>query len=447
MGSREADSGTAALTHRAACHAHPLSNSRNSPENRRSAAEKDLVQDRTSHGLPRCAHFAPHHRELVGRARIMKTTRQGWTGLQRRQGAEFLRWLGESKALQAGFDALASNLHALLEHRVQTKEDALKVWAAVLSVMGACDDPNTYGKPEAASAYSWLHLPDRYVRTWLTLQELVKHCLLPMGKEGVRALDVGTGPGPSAFATHDFYAAMTTYAEMSGSELWRQPARMTCVESSASMNSFRHHLAEFMAMHGAPRSVLAMCSDIGGFESVLPTEARKALNHSLRWEEDAYYDEEREQWESDLRHTPEEANEIANNHQRYRLFTFSNFLTKTSIIDYFETNLTDILNDARAGSVVVLIGGKRGEYERVREEVADLAHKAEFSRTMQHLRVSSQDAAMHDVVYAEQVRFYRRLERIAGDLPDMGNVNWIKKYFERGKAGSWGTSAIHAYRK
>ena len=75
----------------------------------------------------------------------------------------------------------------------------------------------------AESAYAWIHLPDRYVRTWLALEVLVERCLLPMGKEGVRALDVGTGPGPSAFATHDFYAAMMRYADITGRERWRQP--------------------------------------------------------------------------------------------------------------------------------------------------------------------------------------------------------------------------------
>ena len=54
---------------------------------------------------------------------------------------------------------------------------------------------------------------------------------------------------------------------------------------------------------------------------------------------------------------------------------------------------------------------------------------------------------MHDVVYAEQVRVYRRLKRIVGDLPDLGKMNRIKRYLERGKTGLWGTSAIHAYRK
>ena len=184
----------------------------------------------------------------------MGASREGWTGRQRRQGREFLQWLSDRQALQAGFRVLAKSLHELLEHRVRTKEDALEVWAAMPSVMGDCDKPETFGETETASAYSWLHLPDRYVRTWLALERLVEHSLLPMGKEGVRALDVGTGPGPSAFATHDFYTAMTEFAEVSSNELWRQLPQITCVESAGPMNQFRHHLAEFMAMNEAPRN-------------------------------------------------------------------------------------------------------------------------------------------------------------------------------------------------
>ena len=378
----------------------------------------------------------------------MGTSKQGWVGLQRRQGTEFLRWLSDHRqALQDGFSVLTKGLRALLEQRIRTKEDALEVWGAVPAVMSKCDDAHTYCMRGAASAYSWLHLPDRYVRMWLSLQLLVEHCLLPMGKEGVRALDVGTGPGPSAFATHDFYAAMTEYADVSGDDRWRQPAAVTCVESSPQMNQFRHHLAEFMVMQGAPHSVLDMCSDIGGFESVLPTEERKKLNHSLRWAEESYYDEYTEEWESELRYTPEEANFIANNQHRYRLFTFSNFLTETSIIEDFRKNLTDILNDARAGSVLLLIGGKCGKYRDVQKEVTNLAQKAEFLRTMEHARVSS-DVAMEDAVFAEQVRFYQRLKHIAGDLPENDpTAKCLKEDFEREKVSSWGTSSIHAYRK
>ena len=42
------------------------------------------------------------------------------------------------------FDTLASNLHALLDERIQPKEEALEVWGAVPSVMGECDDPDMF---------------------------------------------------------------------------------------------------------------------------------------------------------------------------------------------------------------------------------------------------------------------------------------------------------------
>ena len=39
---------------------------------------------------------------------MMKTSRQGWTGLQRQQGTEFVKWLRKEKRLQAGFRVLAA---------------------------------------------------------------------------------------------------------------------------------------------------------------------------------------------------------------------------------------------------------------------------------------------------------------------------------------------------
>ena len=200
----------------------------------------------------------------------MDAVRETWTALQRREGSDFLRWLDETQALRAGFRALSNGLLAVLKDQVQTEEQVRELWAAVPAVLSRCNDLKTYWLPGAPLAYAWLHLPERYVRTWQALKLLVENCLLPMGKHGVRALDVGTGPGPSAFATHDFYVAMTNYAELSGKGHWHQPPNLTCVESSIPMNSFRHQLAEVLAMYGAPQSVLAMCGNDGELESILP---------------------------------------------------------------------------------------------------------------------------------------------------------------------------------
>lgn len=372
----------------------------------------------------------------------------GWTALQRNQGPEFLQWLQDGQALRAGFGALADALHLLLKYRVRGREDARDVWDAVPAVMRKCNDPRTYQMPGAALAYAWLHLPERYIRTWLALQRLLEQCLLPMGGEGVRALDIGTGPGPSAFATHDFYAATVRYAEVRGSERWRQPARLACVECAGEMNHLRHHLAEILHGLGSPKEVLAMCGHLMDFQSIQPARERKELESELRNSYDDYYNDRLDEWESEPRYTPEEANRIANAQHRYRLFTFSNFLTTSSVVERFRPNLEDILGDAQPGSVVLVIGGNGGDYPNVYRKIGDLARKAGFSAKAERLSVSCSNAGMNEIVHSERVRFYRHLKDLAGNLSASDpSAKAVRDHCEGEHYHRPRDSAIHAYRK
>ena len=154
-----------------------------------------------------------------------------------------------------------------------------------------------------------------------------------MRSQGVRPLDVGTGHGLSAFVTHDFYAATVRCTEISGSERWRQPAQLTCVERKGGMNPLRHHLAETLHWLGAPRRVLSISGHLPDFQSTQSTHERKELDCQLRNAHDDYYDHCLDQWESERLYTPEEANRIANAQHRCRLFPFTNFLTTCSTPD------------------------------------------------------------------------------------------------------------------
>jgi hypothetical protein len=171
---------------------------------------------------------------------------RGWTDLQRREGQAVLQWLHGEQRLRNGFVALATALRATLSEHVRTASEARAVCDAVPAVLERCDDPDTYKMRSAGIAYAWLHLLDRYARTWLGLEYLLLQGLLPMGRYGVRVLDVGTGPGPSAFATHDFYAALENYAPGADASDWQQPSDITCVECAPSMNRIRHFLAEHL---------------------------------------------------------------------------------------------------------------------------------------------------------------------------------------------------------
>ena len=105
------------------------------------------------------------------------------------------------------------------------------------AVLSRCNEQSTYEMPKAPETYAWLHLLDRYVRTWLALELLVKKSCIAMGEDGVRALDIGTGPGPAGFAVHDFYTAMVEFSELYNNLKWRQPPHITCVELDPGTNS------------------------------------------------------------------------------------------------------------------------------------------------------------------------------------------------------------------
>lgn len=371
---------------------------------------------------------------------------QGWTGVQRQEGRVVLRWLAHEKRLSSGFNRLAQGLREIFEAEIRTPADARRVWDAAPSVLGRCNDPATYRLAGADAAYGWLHLLDRYVRTWVALEELLRDGMLPMGQHGVRVLDVGTGPGPSAFATHDFYVALTDYSGTSGSEPWSQPPHITCVEQAGAMNSFRHRLSEGLFVNGAPGSIFAMAGGLDDFGSIRPRGERQQLERQLRDSYDEWYDGE--EWQAEPTHTAEEANHEANAHRRYRLFAFSNFLTTLDILDKFSGAIQEILRDARPGSVVLVLGGRGGDYPEIRRRVGRLAQAGGFRRSAFRERVASGSAGLEERLAEEWRWLYKRLRDIAGDLPaeDL-ETKRLRKELEGRTQIRLASSAVNAFRK
>ena len=375
-------------------------------------------------------------------------SREGWSGLQRREGAAVLGWLDREERLGKGFDALAMGLREILNAHVRSASDAREVWEAASAVMAKCNDAETYSVRGADAAYGWLHLLDRYVRTWLALERLLAHGLLPMGKHGVRVLDVGTGPGPSAFATHDFYNALTGYAASVDGVRWQQPSAVTCVERSGAMNHFRHVLSEILAVHGAPQSILAMASGLSDFATVRPSVERRDLERRLRDQYEDYYDDELDEWYDEPTHTAEEANREANAHRRYRLFTFSNFLTTLDTVSTFQGNLEDLLTDAQPGATLLMIGGKGNEYPEIHKRMSRLAEAGGFRRSNPPVDVGVGDVRL-DGRLAEEARwFHGRLKGLAGDLLAYDAVTrHLLDELEGRKRMDFRSSAVHAFRK
>ena len=384
----------------------------------------------------------------------MNSLTKSWTRLQRDEGSDFLKWLEDNQILSRKFKLIEDSLWTLLHREVQTEEDALNVWRVTPAVISCCDDPGTYNLPQAPVAYAWLYLLDRYVRTWMALRLLIEANCASMGKNGVNALDVGTGPGPSAFATHDFYSSMVEYAEQRNSQ-WNQPAYLTGVELNVSTNQLRSHLAEimFVESHGESGRLLAMCNALGDFGAIKPREDRKSLLRYFLSIEDTYFDETVGEWTSDPVYLPDEANDMAQVLHRYRLITFSNFLTSKKTVKEFQSVISDILQDCSAGTLLLVIGGVTGRdspYKKVHKRVNKIARRAGFSHLVSSGKVSYAKSEVADHIYQAEKRFYEYLWGLAPymheQVQEVREHEWIRTHFEKERQQP-PISEVNAYRK
>ena len=377
---------------------------------------------------------------------MMSVQNPGWTNLLRLEGFDFLTYIREQGTLRLKFSVLSEALYKHLCREVGTERDAQQVWEAVPDVLERCNEQATYEKQGADWAYAWLHLLDRYVRTWIALEYLVEKSCIPMGKFGVNALDVGTGSGPSAFAIHDFYTAMFDFSEKRRNSKWRQRAYVTCVELDGKTNHLRHLLAETVSEMSQCKSegLLGICSALPDFEGILPTQERKKLLQTLRREEDEYIDDGTGQWTSEHRYSLEEANDMAQSQHRYRLIMFSNFLTTVHTVDDFKPNLEDILHDAAPGSALLILGGKQRQYPRVYKAMDQLASDAGFQLKVPGKAVSSSESEIAGRVYEEGQRFYQHLQELAPNQDDGTRV--VRRHFENSRKPA-PSSQLWAYRK
>ena len=375
----------------------------------------------------------------------MSDQRKSWTDLLHHEGRDFLTYIKQQGTLRIKFGVLSAALYKHLCKEVCTQENAHHVWKAIPAVLGCCNEQGAYEKPGFVWAYAWLHLLDRYVRTWIALKRLVEESCIPMGRYGVSALDVGTGPGPSAFAIHDFYTAMVEFSEKTGNLKWQQPAHVTCIELDSRSNHLRHLLAEIVFEQSQRKSkgVLKMCGALADFGEIKPTQERRQLLQTLRNAEDEYFDEEANQWTSELSYSQEEANLMAQSLHRYRLIMFSNFLTTFDKVNCFKPNLEDILQDAAPGSVLLVLGGKKKEYPRVYEYVDQLASDAKFQLKVAGKLVSCSKSEIVRV-HEEGQRFYKHLQEL--DPNEDYDTLEVRKHFE-GTPESAPSSQLWAYRK
>ena len=336
-----------------------------------------------------------------------------WRQLLLHHGGPFLKWLDDSRAEVRALDLLATQLCNFLIDQIERvysewPDAPIEFWRKIPVVRACCNQPKIFEQPFAVEAYAYVHLLERYRRTWASLKYLTNVAVLPLGTHGVKTLDVGTGPAPALYAIADFYQTLNEFAELSNTPQLRLPApELNCIERSEPMIWFFHKFSEF-------------CKRSGPFGPVFNDFAGLDLEAVRRWhqrqnEYEEWWDPETGQYEEV--YSPDTASESANSLFRYRLVVFSNFLTLESDVEKFTVDLRSLFRDLRAGTVVIVLGSTGDSYQNIYEQVAGIAREERLLEAGWHTdtlgRIEPQDEAAR-LIKSAQNRVYRWLEGLVG---------------------------------
>lgn len=331
-----------------------------------------------------------------------------WRKILKDHGDEFLAWLDEGRALETALQATSHALETVLRNNIRTADDAITFWNAIPMVRAACDSPSTYELPLAAEAYAYVHCLDRYWRTFDVLVHLTELRLLPLGKHGVRLLDIGSGPGATPYAVQDYYALLRNFAEeRQYASLAAQALGVSIVERSEAMRHFLHYFSELSNRDGP------FGARHHDFSSLDLRSKRRSFEKHLRREE--WF--EPETGESYFEHTPQEANHLAQSQERYRFVCFSNFFTLGTAVQAFETPIRRLLIDLQHGATVIVLGAKaRSSYLGVYQELARIAIECGLRPMVEVGRVLGEDSysRVAEPIKAMQHRVYLHAARLVG---------------------------------
>jgi hypothetical protein len=346
-----------------------------------------------------------------------------WRQLLKTHRRPFLQWLRESARARSALQRTAAQLADFLIVTIDAlhsewPQAPLEFWSRIPEVRRCCSAVGTFEKRLAAEAYAYVHLLERYRRTWATLHYLCEVAVLPLGVNGVRILDIGTGPAPALYAIDDFYAALRAFADESGvAELQLPPPQLACVERSQSMVRFFHSFSEFSGRRGPFSPIVA------DFEG-LDLASRRAW-YQRQNETERYWDEETRQYEEI--YNPVTAAADAERLFRYRLIVLSNFLTLESEVARFEPELRALFEDLKAGGVVLVLGATGDSYQKLYERLSSLAHSAGLTEAGWHTdslgRIEPDDEAAV-VIKAAQHCVYQHIERLVGSSSLPRGKDW-----------------------
>jgi SAM-dependent methyltransferase len=327
-----------------------------------------------------------------------------WRQLLRGNARRFLTWLKATDARQHQMERLCADMVSYARTRLADATSCLAFWEAIPKTRSGCNDLSIFNSPEAVLAYAFQHLPRRYLRTWNALLMMTASACLPLGTEGVRVLDIGTGPGTTAFAISDFYERLRIFGSEQAVEAFQlQVPQFSTAESNEWMSQFMGHFAE---LSGRPGPFGATYLDFSKFD---PQAERIA--HYDRLLDEEYFDYELQQYENV--NVPFIAHLEAQRIARFRLVVMSYFLTTRELLDQIEPVLINMARDLRPGAVVVLIGAPG--HDAIHTNVEALVRAAHFRKLQEIPDDMETGTSLERVIKRAQYEIYQHVASITGE--------------------------------
>lgn len=336
-----------------------------------------------------------------------------WRRLLKLHGQEYRAWLDENEKRFQIFNKLAEDLEYFVINSLKPRpyehastDDLCKMFVdCIPDVLGKCDDAQIYEQYMAALAYAHVHLLERYRRFWDVLLRLLDQAVLPMSRNELEVLDVGTGPAPALYAIYDFYQLIQEFAQEKGYPSLAIPfPKLSSVESSRNMGHFMHLFSEVSQRTRGPHA--RTFHDFKGLDfTKVRAEAIKEhremwkMNKGKQWHD--YFDNQTQSWESwsEEMEDPKSLNEL----YRYNFVIFSNFLTKESDVKEWKEELKATFLSVKNGGIVAVTGGSENlpKYKPIYPLVREIAKEAHLD---QRIPVSGEIACQYSDAYAKRIK-------------------------------------------
>ncbi|HUC27838.1 MAG TPA: hypothetical protein VMA73_34510 [Streptosporangiaceae bacterium] len=312
-------------------------------------------------------------------------------------------------------------LEAYLLSCLRDEQSAREFLDRLQDVYESCDQ-EIYDRPMVAEAYAYTHLISRYCNWWDTFACLLAAGWFPMREAGLRALDVGAGPGSATYALLDFSRAVNlTIVDLGAPDQFRAlltpRPEIAMVESSWAMSHFVHRLSEERGL-GGPYG--ASLNDFFNLRLVrtreMNEETRRELISKIMDEYDSGWDgakwilrEDYPEW-----HEPD----------RYHLCMISHFLTLDKVLEDAAEALQGVKKTLPPGGIIAVVGaartgGKYGPiYQELERQMSGLAH----------LEIPEPPVSVFDEESQEQLnKLYRSIQGRLVELgvdPDAAMASW-----------------------